>query len=170
MSLKDLTLEQLRAERPDLVQAVEGAATLASAEKHKTALEAAVGSAAAKGKIEGLAEGTAEGVKTERGRCTAIIDAADKCRLQDTANPLLVKLITDGADPQAALLALQAEKIRQLSVASPPPIGPAPPDAGPEKKPDTSTPEGHLAAAQAYQKEKGGTLAAALSATAPKRS
>jgi len=34
---------------------------------------------------------------------------------------------------------------------------------------DASTPEGHLAAAQAYQKENGGTLCAALSATAPKR-
>jgi len=166
MSLKDLTLEQLRAERPDLVQAVEGAATLASAEATEARLEVLT----AKAKVDAFGNGIEEGTAAERGRCSSIVSSAIGCRLQDTANPLLIKLISDGADPQAALLALKDEKIRQLAAAQPVAVGPAPPDAGPEKKPDVNTPEGHLAAAMAYQKEKGGTLAAALSATAPKRS
>jgi len=165
MSVKDLTLEQLRTERPDLVKSIEDGAAAVLEPLHEESQAAAVTAA----KAAGVAEGTAEGMGLERVRCVAIVDAAAKCQLEDTAAPVISQQIAAGADPRDAMIVFQAEKIRQLAASQPEKVGPAPPDAGKEKETDVTTPEGHLAAAQAYQKEHGGSLSEALRATAPKR-
>ena len=165
MSVKDLTLEQLRTERPDLVKSIEDGAAAVLEPLHEEAMATATEAA----KAAGLAEGTAEGTGLERMRCTAIIDAAAKCQLQDTAAPVISQQIAAGADPRDAMIVFQAEKIRQLAANQPAAVGPAPPDAGKEKETDASTPDGHKAAAEAYQKQHGGSITDALKATAPKR-
>ena len=167
MSLKDVTVEQLRSERPDLAKAIEDSAIAAMEPLHNEAVAKAESAARAAGKAEGVAEATA----AERARCAAIIDAAAKAELQDTAAAVVKQQIAAGADPKDALVIFQAEKITQLKNAQPAAVGPAPPDKGKEPEHDVSTPEGHMAAAKAWQAEHAGcSITDALKATAPKRS
>jgi len=166
MSVKDLTLEQLRTERPDLVKSIEDGAAAVLEPLHEESQAAAVTAA----KAAGVAEGTAEGMGLERVRCVAIVDAAAKCQLQDTAAPVISQQIAAGSDPRDALIVFQAEKIRQLAANQPAAVGAAPPDKGKEPKFDTSRPEALKAAAEAYQKDHPGcSMTDALRACAPKR-
>jgi len=166
MSVKDLTLEQLRTERPDLVKFIEDDAVAVLEPLHAEAMATAVETA----KAAGVADGVADGTALERVRCTAIIDAAAKAQLQDTAAPVISQQIAAGADPRDAMIVFQAEKIRQLAANQPAAVGAAPPDKGKEPKFDTSRPEALKAAAEAYQKDHPGcSMTDALRACAPKR-
>lgn len=134
MEFKDITLEQLTKERPDLV---------ASLRKE--------------GKEEGLKEGSAN----ERARVLTIVKANHGEFKGMGMEGITEDAIEKGHTLDATLASMRKKRLDDLEAQKNPAPGP---DGDKEKKPKS-----HLEQAQEYQKEHGGTLTAALQATAQKR-
>jgi len=108
-----------------------------------------------------LASGlSAEGLNQERGRITAILDAAKDFPGMET---LVHEAVKNGDTAAVLLEKLKAQRLEDLRKKSPPSAGPG------QDQPSAAQPKSHLEKAKEYQKQNGGTITEALRATAEKR-
>jgi hypothetical protein len=129
MEGKDLTIEFLTKERPDLVEMLKK-------------------------------DGNKEGVTGERARVLSIVKSTHTEFKDMGMEPLLVESVEKGLTLEGALSSMRGKRLADLQAKSNTPPGADAADAGKKS---------HLDRAKEYQKEHGGTITDALSATAEKR-
>jgi len=154
MDLSQLTMEALKAGRPDLAAELKGEGAAELGEKLAKTAAAPVDLEPVK---------AAAAISAERERCTAIAIAAHEHGLAAMAGELIAK----GQPVSDCLVSIKDAKLKLLEKQTPAGAGP---NAGEEsKKLDPKKPDEHLELAKAYQRENKCSLRAALHATAAVR-
>ena len=141
MEFHELTVDVLKKERPELFEAI-----------RKEGREAGV--------VEGSQEGKEDGVKEERARALGILKESKN--FQDVGE-LAVEAIEKGSTGDQALISFQQKQLKGLQENSPEHPGP---NVGTEGDPSKLS---HMDRAKKYQAEHGGSMTAALQATAVPR-
>lgn len=146
--LKTLSLDELRAARPDLAAALikEGEAKGLNQGKEEAKAEAQSVAQAAK--------------EAENARIAAIVKIGSDI---PGASVIALECIKDGMDAKSAELKMKDARLADLQKNAPAPMG-----AG--NTAENLDPKDHLAKAKEYQKEHKCSIEQALSKTAPKRS
>lgn len=140
MEFKELTVDALKKERPDLIEAV-----------------------AKDAKAEGVKDGTAEGVKTERARCVGVISKSEAYKDVEGVSDVVKTALEKGDDIVTAESAFKDKKLAALQKEAPEAAGPG------EDVDKTKAAKTHLEAAKEYRATHKCSMEAALKATAPKR-
>jgi signal peptide peptidase SppA len=154
--IKDLTVADLKTQNPELLKAIQEQTAndlISESEKGEKLID--------------------EAVTEERGRCQSIYGLL-KTKEYASYGDLAHQCVSDGCDFEAAEKKFMAQRLEDLEAKSPETPGPGNPDpetpkgeSNAEKEKDPQ--KAHLARAEAYRKENGGTMTDALLATADKR-
>lgn len=138
MEFKDLTVDALKKERPELVEAVANNA-----------------------KAEGVKDGIAEGVKTERARCVGIFTKSEAYKDVEGVSDVVKTALEKGDDVVTAESAFKDKKLAALQKEAPKAAGPG------EDVDRAKTAKTHLEAAKEYKAANKCSMEAALKATDP---
>lgn len=133
IELKDLTVEMLSQERPDLVAGL---------------------------KTEGNEAAKLEGVNEERARGLAIVKSAHSEFAGMGMDAVVEEALESGKTVDAALAAMRKKRLDDIAANA---------NKAPGADQDAASTKSHLDRAREYQKTHGGTMTAALQATAEKR-